>query len=163
VTFEGSFTNLGRTRAQGLELAVEASPTPALRLAGQYTFLDGEVLESGDAFDTPVYAEGRSLLRRPRHQGALAARWRGGRLMLGADLLLVGRRADSDFAGLGIEENEGYARLDARARVSLARGIEALVVGENLLDRTYQEVLGYPALGRVLRVGLRFRREPARP
>jgi outer membrane receptor protein involved in Fe transport len=77
--------------------------------------------------------------------------------------VLVGRRGDSDFLSLGLEENEAYARLDARARVSLARGIEALLVGENLLDRRYQEVLGYPALGRSVRVGLRYRREPGRP
>jgi outer membrane cobalamin receptor len=157
MTFQGSFTNLGRTRAQGIELAVEASPTPALRLSGQYTLLDGEVLESGDAFDTPVYAEGRPLLRRPKHQGALGARWRRGALMFGADLVLVGARADSDFAGLGLEENDGYARLDARARVGLARGFEVLVVGENLFDEQYQDVLGYPALGRTVRVGLRYR------
>ena len=31
------------------------------------------------------------------------------------------------------------------------------MVGENLLDREYQEVLGYPALGRAVRGGLRFR------
>ena len=157
-TFQGSFTNLGRTRARGLELAVEASPRAALRLTAQYTLLDGEVLESGDAFDTPVYAAGRPLLRRPRHQGALGGRWRGGPVLLGADLILVGDRADSDFAGLGLEENSGYARLDARARVALGGGLEALVVGENLLDRRYQDVLGYPALGRSLRVGLRYRR-----
>ncbi|HVR70473.1 MAG TPA: TonB-dependent receptor [Vicinamibacteria bacterium] len=159
-TFQGSWTNLGRTRARGLELSAEASPTSALRLAAHYTLLDGEVAESGDAFDNPVYATGRPLVRRPRHQGALSARWRGGRATLGADLVLVGARGDSDFLGLGLEENDGYARLDARARVGLSRGLEALVVGENLLDRRYQEVLGYPALGRSLRVGVRYRRDP---
>ena len=60
-------------------------------------------------------------------------------------------------SALGLQENEGYARLDARARVRVARGLEAFVVGENLLDREYQEALGYPALGRSVRAGLRFR------
>ena len=71
--------------------------------------------------------------------------------------MLVGRRADSDFSGIGLRENEGYARLDARARAKLARGFEAFVVAENVLDREYQEALGYPALGRSVRAGLRFR------
>jgi vitamin B12 transporter len=159
-TFQGSWTNLGRARGRGLELSAEASPTARWRLAAHYTLLDGEVLESGDAFLNPVYAVGRSLLRRPRHQGALAASWRGGRFALGADLVLVGRRGDSDFLGLGLEENAGYARFDARARLFLGRGFEALVVGENLFDRRYQEVLGYPALGRSVRLGLRYRRDP---
>ena len=69
----------------------------------------------------------------------------------------MGRRADSDFAGLGLTENDGYARVDGRARVRLGRGFEAFVVAENLFDREYQEALGYPALGRSVRAGLRFR------
>jgi outer membrane receptor protein involved in Fe transport len=76
---------------------------------------------------------------------------------VGATLVLVGRRTDSDFVGLGLRENEGYARLDARARAKLGRGFEAFVVAENVLDRDYQEALGYPALGRSIRAGLRFR------
>ena len=159
-TFQGSWTNLGRTRGRGLELSAEATPARALRLAAQYTLLAGEVLESGDAFANPVYATGRSLLRRPRHQATFSARWRAGRVAFGADLVLVGRRGDSDFLGLGLEGNEGYRRLDARARLRLSRALEAVVVGENVFDRRYQEVLGYPALGRSVRVGLRYRSDP---
>jgi outer membrane receptor protein involved in Fe transport len=69
----------------------------------------------------------------------------------------VGTRADSDFLTLGLTENGGYARLDARARLRIVRGLDAFVVGENLADRSYQDALGYPALGRALRAGLRFR------
>ena len=40
-------------------------------------------------------------------------------------------------------------RASTRARAcAVARGFEVLVVGENLFDEEYQEVLGYPALGR---------------
>jgi outer membrane cobalamin receptor len=160
-TFQGSWTNLGRTRARGLEVVAEVAPVPALRFLAEYTLLDGEVITSGRDFD-PVYAAGRPLLRRPRHQGTLSARWRGARASAGADLLLVGKRGDSDFLGLGLEQNDGYARLDARLRLGPWRALEVLVAAENLLDQQYQEVLGYPALGRVLRVGLRYRRA-ARP
>ena len=37
------------------------------------------------------------------------------------------------------------------------------MAGENLLDREYQEVLGYPALGRSVRVGLRCGRRRLAP
>ena len=161
-TFQGSFVNLGRTRARGVELAVEAAPVGSVSLSAGYTLLDGRVLVSTDAFD-PVVAAGRSLLRRPKHQATFGARLARGRLGLGADVVLVGRRADSDFAGLGLLTNDGYARLDGRARCRLGRRLEAFVVGENLLDRRYQEVLGYPALGRAVRGGLRFESGPARP
>ncbi|HSD67321.1 MAG TPA: TonB-dependent receptor, partial [Vicinamibacteria bacterium] len=56
-TFEGTYVNLARTRAQGVEVALEARPTPHLHLLGQYTRLDGEILESPSDFD-PVYEAG---------------------------------------------------------------------------------------------------------
>jgi vitamin B12 transporter len=155
-TFQGTFVNLGRTRARGLELAAEAAPRAGVRVFAQYALLDGEVLESGDAF-SPVYAVGRPLLRRARHQGSLTATAGGERGGLGATVVLVGRRADSDFAGIGIEENAGHARLDLRARARLASRLEALVVAENVTGRRYEEVLGYPAPGRSIRGGLRLR------
>jgi outer membrane cobalamin receptor len=161
-TFQGSFVNLGRTRARGVELSVEAAPTDSLWLSAAYTFLDGRILVSTDEFD-PVVAVGRPLLRRPKHQAAFGARFTRGRVGLGANLVAVGRRADSDFAGLGLLVNDGYTRVDARVRARLGRGFEAFGVAENLLDRRYQEVLGYPALGRVLRAGLRFQSGASRP
>lgn len=154
-TFEGSYTNLGRSRAQGLELELEAAPAAQLQLRAAYTLLDGQILESGDAAG-PIYAAGQPLLRRSRHQGSLTAGWRRSRLSLGATLLLVGERADSDFSALGLTRNEGYARLDLRARLALARGLELLAAAENATDRQYMEVLGYPALGRAVRVALRY-------
>jgi vitamin B12 transporter len=162
VTFQGTFVNLGETRARGIELAAEAAPRAGVRLFGQYTYLDGEVRVSGDAF-TPVYAVGRSLLRRPRHQGSLTAAVGGARASAGATVVMVGRRADSDFLGLGLEENAAYTRLDLRGRVRLGSRLEGIVIAENVLDRRYQEVLGYPALGRAVRAGLRFRSAASHP
>jgi outer membrane cobalamin receptor len=155
-TFEGTYVNLARTRAQGLELELEARPLPELSLFGQYTFLDGEILESPSDFD-PVYAAGQPLLRRPRHQGSLAAQLSFPRWSAGVTLALVGERADSDFVGIGLTTNPGYARLDARLRVLLGGPLEAYVVGDNLTGEQYQEALGYPALGRAVRGGLRLR------
>jgi vitamin B12 transporter len=163
VSFQGTFVNLGRTRARGIELAADAAPRRDLRLSAQYTFLDGEVLVSGDAFNA-VYAAGRPLLRRPRHQASLSAHVGGERAGAGATVVLVGRRADSDFLGLDLTENAGYGRLDLRARVRVASRLEAVVVAENVTGERYQDVLGYPAPGRSVRAGLRFRSEaPPRP
>src|SRR5262249_31276882 len=50
-TFQGTYVNLGKTRARGLELAAEAAPMGGLRLSAQYTLLDGEVLVSTDDSD----------------------------------------------------------------------------------------------------------------
>jgi vitamin B12 transporter len=153
-TFEGTYVNLAHTRAQGVEVALEARPITSLRLFGQYTYLDGEILESPSGFD-PVYAEGQPLLRRPRHQGSLSAQLSFARWSAGATLVQVGERADSDFVGLGLTRSLAYTRLDARLRLRVAGSVEAFLTGENLLDAEYQDVLGYPALGRAIRGGLR--------
>jgi vitamin B12 transporter len=152
--FQGSYLNLGRTRARGLEISLEAAPWPGAHLEAEYTLLDGTVLES--ASPDPLYAVGQPLLRRPKHAGSVNARYDRGRFGLGATLLLVGRRSDSDFLGIGLTENPGYARLDLRARLRIGRKLEVYGTAANLLDRSYQEVLGYPAPGRALRVGLRL-------
>jgi len=77
------------------------------------------------------------------------------RFSLGATVVAVSRRLDSDFLGIGLTENPGYARLDARFRFRVIPGVEAFAVGENLLDHQYMEALGYPALPRALRAGVR--------
>jgi vitamin B12 transporter len=154
-TFEGTYVNLGRTRAQGLEVELDSRPRRWLELLGQYTFTDSEVLKSASDFD-PVYAVGRPLLRRPRHQAALTAQLSFPRWSAGLTLVRVGDRADSDFVGLGLTHNPAYTRLDARVRVRLVGSLEAWLIGENLTDATYQEALGYPGLPRSVRGGLGF-------
>jgi vitamin B12 transporter len=166
-TFEGSYVNLAHTRAQGIELALEARPLPELSLLGQYTYTDGEILDSPSDFD-PVYAAGRALLRRPENQASISAQLTQPRWSAGLTLVYVGERADSDFVGLGFASdpsyrNPSYTRLDARLRVRIVAALEAFVAAENLFDAEYQEALGYPALGRSVRGGLRLRVGGARP
>jgi vitamin B12 transporter len=161
-TFAGSYVNLGETRAKGLELGIEAAPHALVRLSGQYTFLDGDVVTSGSAFD-PVYEAGKPLLRRPENRGTVSLRVGNERFNGNTAVVRVGERADSDFLGLGLEQAPAYTRVDARVHGRLTRTLEAYAVAENLLDREYEEVLGYPALGRSLRVGLRFRTGGLRP
>lgn len=157
--YVGTYRNLGKTRARGVEISAEAAPWRALRLSADYTYLDGRIVASAPGAD-PVYAAGQPLLRRPRHQASLSAGADRGRLSAFVTLALVGRRADSDFWGLGLTENTGHARVDVRVRARLSRGLELFAAGENLFDRKYAEILGYPALGRALRVGLRLRGGP---
>jgi vitamin B12 transporter len=155
-TFEGTYFNIGKTRAQGLELALEAVPVPGLSFSAAYTLTDGEVVVSSADFD-PVYAVGQGLVRRPKHQGSVTARVGKGRVMGAATVVAVGRRTDSDFVGLGLLTNPGYTKVDARLRARLTGGVEAFLVAENLFDEQYQEALGYPALGRSVRGGVRLR------
>jgi vitamin B12 transporter len=154
-TFQGTYVNLGKTRARGLEVELEAVPMDALRLRGHYTLLDGEVIVSASEFN-PIFAVGQPLLRRPRHQGSFTAEVGNARALVAATLVAVGARADSDFAGLDLTRNPGYTRLDVRARLRIVPRLSAFVAAENVTDRAYQEALGYPAPGRTVRLGLRW-------
>lgn len=161
-TFEGTYVNLGRTRARGLEAELDLQPQPWLGLFGQYTYTDSEILESANDFN-PIYAVGEPLLRRPRHQGSFTARLSFPRWSAGLTVVHVGERADSDFAGLGLTLNDAYTRVDARVHVRVVGPLEVWVAGENLTDATYQQALGFPALPRSVRGGLRLTLGGARP
>jgi vitamin B12 transporter len=79
------------------------------------------------------------------------------RLNLNLAGFFSGRRTDSDFLGLGIARNPGFARFDLATSYELVRGISVHGRVSNLFDKQYQEAVGYPALGRDFRVGLSYR------
>jgi vitamin B12 transporter len=151
----GTFFNTDLARANGANIAVEARPNHWLTLSGNYTYTDSRVLEAPTAFD-PALVPGRRLLRRPPHAGNVfvGVTWRhvtgsfSGRF--------VGPRTDSDFLGLGLTRNPGYAKFDLAARLEISRNLAAFGRIENLFDKVYQENLGVPALGRSYRLGMRF-------
>jgi vitamin B12 transporter len=154
--FRAKFFNIGRTRAYGTELIVQASPALGVEAVGSYTWLDSEITDSTSEF-SPVLAAGQPLFRRPRHSGSLSVSWSVAQLTLSTTGLFVGRRSDSDFSALEppMVENEGYARWDLSGSYRLGRGVTFIGVVENLFDREYMEPLGYPALGLATRVGVR--------
>jgi len=101
--------------------------------------------------------KGQPLLRRPKHSATALINYLGRRW--GADLngSFVGRRADSDFLGFGITHAPGYVLVNAGVWYQVRPRITAYVSGENLTNRFYEEVTGYPALGANFRAGVRFR------
>jgi outer membrane cobalamin receptor len=154
VPLQGSFFNIGRTRAKGTELIGEVAPFEGLRARGSYTFLDSQVTESGTVFD-PVFEEGNRLLRRPQHSGALEIFWDWRRLNLTSTAAFVGRRTDSDFSLLNLTENGGYTKWDVAWSYRSSHHLTYFGVVENLLNRDYMEVLGFPALKLTFRAGAR--------
>ena len=69
----------------------------------------------------------------------------------------MGRRADSDFFGFGIDHAAGYVRVDMGGWYAVNSRVTAYVSLQNVFDKQYQEVVGYPALGTNFRAGMRFR------
>jgi len=156
-TFEAQFFNIGLTRARGAELAADAAPAPAIRVRGGYTFLDSEIVDSTSP-SSVVLAPGKWLFRRPRHSGFVDASWSRGRIAATVSGVFVGRFVDSDFASLQppILEHPPYSTWDARLSYSVAPRAAILMSIDNLANADYMEPLGYPALKRAIRVGLRI-------
>jgi vitamin B12 transporter len=156
-TFSGTYFNIGRASAKGAEVSLELAPVKGLRAIGSYTYLDSEVIESGNPF-TPALQAGRWLLRRPRHSGAIQILWNWRRMNVTSTTVFVGWRQDSDFVGLEppLLWNNGYT--DSNLSWSYRAFGHMTYYGTvgNLFNQKYMEVLGYPALKRTYRAGIRL-------
>lgn len=140
----GAYDNVGRARAQGIELEAGTQLAPGLRLSGAYSLIAAE-----------DRATGRDLARRPRNLATVWADWTGpAGIALGADLRLVSASFDDRANTVRLA---GYEVLDLRAAVPLGRGLELFGRVENLLDRSYQTAAGYGSPGRGVFTGVRGR------
>jgi vitamin B12 transporter len=151
--FRPQYANVSRTRAQGLELSGDGR-FAGVGVRGQYTSMNARVIDGGGGLEP-----GDSLPGRPRREGSMTLDRRLGRLTLGATGVYVGaRRATPSFltAALGLTEEAAYFRLDTRALLQLTTRLALHIAVENTLNHTYQETLGYPALGRSVRAGFRL-------
>jgi vitamin B12 transporter len=155
VTFNAQYENIGETRASGLELAGTAIVNAGLRFNGAYAFLDSKVIRSISS--SPIFAPGQALYRRPRHSGSVQASYARNRVSVTLGGVFIGERVDSDFNFPTVSSNEGYATWNASGEVRFARNTAVFVTSDNLADRDYMEPLGYPGLGRSVRVGIRTR------
>ena len=63
------------------------------------------------------------------------------------------QRTDSDFLGLGLTRDPGYTRFDLAASYNFIGGFSVYGRAINLFNESYQDALGYPALGRSVQVG----------
>jgi vitamin B12 transporter len=142
----GQDTNVGRARTRGAEIALRQDLTPALAVDIGYTYLDAQDRDTGF-----------SLIRRPRHRAFVAASWQAiASLTVSPRATFVGSRADNDALTGQRVENPSYVRLDLFARYNL-RPLAPYVRLENLADRHYEEVDGYPAPRRRFAAGLEAR------
>lgn len=156
--FFGTFFNTDLARARGLNLTAVARPLRWLSVAGNYTHDDSRVLVSPGAFD-PALIAGNRLIRRPPNSGSLTLNAAFRRLNLNLTGYFTGVRTDSDFlfVGLNLTRNPGYSRFDLATSYNLGRGVSIYARATNLLDKLYQDALGYPALGRDVRAGMNYR------
>jgi vitamin B12 transporter len=155
-TFTGQYENIDKSIAHGAEVELHGRPWSRLSLDAAYNYTSTQILEQPFAFDA-LHQPGQPLLRRPKHSASLLLSYLGSRWSANLGGSFVGRRPDSDFLGFNIDHAAGYVRVDLGGWYALTSRVTAYANVENLLDRQYQEVVGYPALGVNVRAGIRFR------
>lgn len=142
--------NIGSARSEGVETALEIRPVEGLSLKGTYTFTEAVNRITGEP-----------LRRRPKHLGSASATYVfHKRYSVNATGVFVGRRFDTDPVTFGLAENGGYAKVDVAAGATLAEqwgplsAVRLTAKIENLLDKQYDEALGFPAPGLTYLVGI---------
>lgn len=143
----GTYDNVDRTRAQGLEFILNIKPSDRLTIDANYSLID-----------TEDRATGLALLRRPKHTVNLGVDWQATDwLKVGTTLQMIGDSADVDFQTFGRTSLDGYALAGLRAAVPVNDRIEFYGRVENLFDTDYETVSGYGTYGRNAHVGVRAR------
>jgi vitamin B12 transporter len=152
----GTYFNTNLARARGGNFSGEARPTRWLSTSANYTYDSTRTLSAPtDAADLdPNYLPGSRLLRRPVNSGNVVLNAAFRRMNWNLSGYFTGRRADYNFPGQIMDP--GYARLDLAASYNVSHGVSFYGRIANLADKKYQEVYGYPALGREIRIGVKY-------
>jgi vitamin B12 transporter len=152
----GKPENIGRALALGVETFASWMPLTNLTVRAAYTWLDSKDLDN-DADDVDG---GQELIRRPENSGSLDLDWKiCPRLDATVHALFVSERLDENFDNPdlpipSIVRLPGYENVDLRLNCHVSKNFSVFGRVENLLDEHYQEVYGYPALGRGFYGGL---------
>ncbi|MBJ7579328.1 TonB-dependent receptor [Devosia sp. MC532] len=133
----------GLSTRQGIELTAALDFSNGFTASGSYTYTD-----SRDG-------SGVTEIRRPKHSGVinLAYDFEEIPLRLNTDLMLVGEADDTDFATSTNIKLPGYALLNAGINYEVSENVEVYARVQNLLNVSYQNVLGYNNAGRTFYVG----------
>jgi outer membrane receptor protein involved in Fe transport len=152
--------NVSNARARGVELSGAWQGLHGLSARAAYAFLDTEIRAIDNTAQAPSpYRVGDALLRRPRHSGSLLLGWTAGRASAFATIESRGATLDAEPAfgpGGGLYQNPGRTIVDAGGGLRIVPRVEVYARIMNMLDRDYEEVLGFPSPGRTAFVGVRL-------
>ena len=140
--------NVARARTFGVESFVAWQMLTNLTARASYTWTDTENLSTG-----------AELVRRPEHSGSLNLNWQiTPKLDADASAQFIGMRTDVNYYTFPASTVAlpFYTKLNLALRWQVQKHLEIFARAENLTDERYQEVFGYPALGRGFYGGLRL-------
>ena len=139
----GTYDNVARARAQGVELGLMMRPTDSLTFAANYTLVDAENRDNDLV-----------LARRPRNSvnASVDYDWAFG-LKTGATISHVSSSFDNASNSRSIE---GYVLVDLRAAMPITDNIELYGRVENLFDEEYETIFRFGTPGRSAFAGVRL-------
>jgi vitamin B12 transporter len=150
----GTWRNVERSRARGLEFSGQAKITRLLSVSGGYTHLWSRITSSSTP-DSIFTGVGQELPHRAANSGSVSATFSARRWMFNAGAIFIGERQDPDQFVLGITRNPGYQDFHASGSFRLNKHLTPYLRVGNLLNQYYEPVLGYPASSRNVNGGLR--------
>lgn len=142
----GTFANIGRATASGLEVEARVRPFFGVGVSASYAYLETEITE--DDFGR----EGQRLLRRPMHTARTTIAYSREAGSLAVTAHRVGSRHDVGYVRLPwytIMDIAGELRILRRAASEWALTLRL----ENALDEEYEAIANYRAPGRTILVG----------
>jgi len=146
----GTYDNIGKARAEGVEAELDLTPVPSLQVRFAYTYTRARNLTPGDPNNR------NDLARRPRNTLSSSldwtSPWHG--LTLGADMQL--QSASFDNAS-DTNRMQGGSLTTVRASLPLTDKVEVFGRVENLFDQHLVTALGYGTPGRAAYGGIRVR------
>jgi vitamin B12 transporter len=139
----GTYDNVARARAQGLEATLLMRPTDGLELRAGYGYVEA------------VNRDTRRLLpRRPQDSVHAAIDWAASfGLALGATISVTGESFDN---ASNSNRLKGYTLVDLRAAYAIGRNLELFGRVENLFDERYETIFRYGTAGRAAYGGVRW-------
>ena len=165
-----NYRNIAEAKASGVEIEANVVPVPDFVIGANFTYLDTDVIDAGfDSGDGDTFVEGARLLRRPTTTLNATAMYRGwDRGVFTAVMNYVGDRDDRDFslpfpAPPAAVVLSAYTTVDIAVQIELLQkrtdmGLTGTLRVENVFNKGYVEVFGFPARGRTIFVGGRVTR-----
>jgi len=144
----------GESHRKGLETAISADATDALRLTASYTYIDSTQPDVNGLQTREV--------RRPRHMAAVNVNYAfSTRINVNLNVSYNGTQVDNFFPPFPqpAERHElsSYRLVSLAANMRLTERVELFGRIENLLDEDYEDVLGFATPGLGAYIGLRAR------
>jgi outer membrane receptor protein involved in Fe transport len=147
--------NLGKSRAEGVEVELSYAPARRWTLGANASWLTTTVLDNS-GLDSTEYHIGAELPFRPHYTGTAHADYTAGRFSTSLRVTVTGSQTvlTERFSG-GRAAVDGYSLLGLRLSYNVSRSFSCFLAGDNLLNRYYET--GFDRRGWPLRVRVGMR------